>query len=104
MPAKFKVEFTLTAEGDIGEIWAYITADNPERASQFIRELENQTGTLEHLPQRCPLIPENELLGTEYRHLIYGNYRTLFQVSGKIVYILRILHGSRLLDSTMFDV
>ena len=103
MATKFRVEFAKTAEGDVEEIWAYIAADNPERASQFIHELENQVGPLELFPQRCPLIPENDLLGTEHRHLIFGNYRTLFRISGKNVYILRILHGSRLLDSAMFD-
>lgn len=103
MPTKFRVEFTKSAEGDIGEIWAYIAGDSPERASKFIRELENQIGLLEGFPQRFPLIPENDFLGTEHRHLIFGNYRTLYRISGKNVYILRILHGSRLLDSAMFD-
>lgn len=103
MPARFRVEITLRAETDVKEIWAYIAADSPERASRFMRELENQVGKLERFPERCPPLPENEILGTEHRHLIYGNYRTVFRISGKTIFILRILHGSRLLDSSMFD-
>jgi len=43
-------------------------------------ELEKKVYSLEHLPNRNPLIPENENVGTDYRHLIYENidkYRVL---------------------------
>jgi toxin ParE1/3/4 len=43
------------------------------------------------------------MLGTRYRHLIYGNYRTVFRVTGKTVYVLRVVHGARLLDTSMFE-
>lgn len=103
MPAKCRVKITQLAEKDTEEIWAYIAADNPDRASTFISELERQFAALEQSPQRCPLVPENEMLGTEFRHLIYGKYRTIFRISGKTAYILRIIHGARLLDSSMFE-
>jgi len=44
-------------------------------------------------------VPENELLGATYRHLLYGNYRTIFKIVGSRVIILRVLHGARLLDT-----
>lgn len=101
MPKKFKVEITETAEKDVAEIWEYIAQDKPDTATAFIRRLEEQIGTLERFPERCPLIPENELLGATYRHLLYGNYRTIFKIVGTRVIILRVLHGARLLDTTM---
>jgi plasmid stabilization system protein ParE len=103
MSAKFRVEITRSAERDIDEIWTYISTDNPTQALEFITQLERQVATLERFPQRCPMIPENEILGTQFRHLIYGHYRTLFCVSGKVVYVLRIIHSARLLDSSMFE-
>jgi plasmid stabilization system protein ParE len=104
MHVKYNVEITPAAERDVEEIWIYIANDSPENATAFILRLEDQINTLERLPDRCPLIPENELLGSSYRHLLYGAYRTIFRVAGNTVYILRIIHGARLLDSSCFEV
>ena len=101
MTVKFDVRITPSAEKDLEDIWTYIADDSRKRASDFILVLEKQISTLEHFPERCSLIPENEILNSAHRHLIHGNYRTIFRVEGKRVYILRILHGARLLDSSM---
>lgn len=102
MPAKYRVEITRTAETDVDEIWAHIGADSIEHATRFVIQLEEKIGALERMPYRCPPIPENKLLGTEYRHLILGDYRVIFRVKASIVYVLRIVHGNRLLDSSFF--
>src|SRR3989338_10976230 len=99
MTAKFSVEITKIAEQDIEAIWNYIAQDSQRMADLFILELEKQGSTLEHFPFRCPLIPESKSLGEQYRHLLFGNYRTVFRIEGKKVYILRVIHGSRLLES-----
>jgi len=103
MPASFKVRITQAAETDIQDIWSYIAADSPANADRFILEMEKQLHTLEHFPQRCPLIPENEHLGTHYRHLLQGDYRTLFRIAGKTVYVARVIHGARLLDDSLLE-
>lgn len=103
MPARYSVEITPAAERDVEEIWSYIAADSREIASAFIVQLEEQIETLEQFPERCPLIPENEQLGTSYRHLLYGAYRSIFRIVGTRVIILRIIHGSRLLDSSFYE-
>lgn len=102
MPTRFQVKITRTAEGDLNEIWDYIGKDSPREAEKFILRIEHQIATLEQYPERCPLVPENEVLGTGYRHILYGDYRTIFRISQTTVYILRIIHGSRLLDDTAF--
>ena len=95
---------TRTAETDAEEIWSFIAQASPDAADRFLAELDEQLATLERVPERCSLIPENELMGTRYRHLTYGDYRTIFRVSGRTVVVLRIIHGARLLDSSMFDL
>ena len=102
MPAKFSVEITSSAEADIAKIWDYIAQDSPGNAEAFILALEEQIASLERLPERCPRIPENEILGTAYRHLIHGCYRTIFRIAGSRVIILRVIHSARLLDTSFF--
>lgn len=103
MPARFLVKITKTAQADIEEIWSFIAQDSSNAADRFLQELDSQVTTLERFPERSPLIPENTLMGTSYRHLIYCEYRTIFRASGRTVLVLRIIHGARLLDSSMFD-
>jgi toxin ParE1/3/4 len=103
VPKKYRVEITASAEADIATLWDYIARDNPDAATAFILRLEEQIGTLERHPERCPLVPENDLLGTAYRHLLFGNYRTIFRIIGARVIILRIIHGARLLDTGILE-
>ena len=86
----------------MAEIWDYIGQDKPDAATAFVLHLE-QIANLERFPDRCPLVPENELLGVAYRHLVYGNYRTIFKIVGSRVIILRALHGARLLDTGVLE-
>ena len=104
MSKKYRVDITTSAEADIAEIWDYIAQENPNSASAFILRLEEQIGTLEGFPERCLLVPENNVLGTAYRHLLFGNYRTIFKIVGARVIILRVIHRARLLDTGMLEV
>jgi plasmid stabilization system protein ParE len=103
MPARFQVRLTEKAYSDMDEIWTFIARDSVTKANRFIHRLERQLKTLRRLPERCPLIPENELLDKRYRHLLYGKYRTVFRISGRTVYVVRIIHGARLLDTSMLE-
>ena len=81
----------------------FIAQDSPEEAEKFLRSLEEQITTLERFPGRCPPFPRMKCSGLVIITLVYGNYRSVFWIAGKIVYVLRIIHGSRLLDSSMFE-
>ncbi|MCX6700048.1 MAG: type II toxin-antitoxin system RelE/ParE family toxin [Methanomicrobiales archaeon] len=99
MPGKFQVEITAVAETDVEEIWEYIAQDTIDAANSLVLHLEEQIGRLEIFPLRCPIVPENELLGTNYRHLLYDNYRIIFKIIDSRVVILRVVHMARLLDT-----
>jgi len=100
---KYRVEITKAAERDIESILEHISRDNPGRAIRWIEKLERQIDSLENFPNRCPIIPEAKELGQEYRHLIYGDYRTIFRVQILKVTIMRVIHGARLLALRMFE-
>lgn len=98
MPKKFKVHLTRYAQNDLEHIFFYIASDNLNNAKKFILELEEKVYSLDSSPERCPLIPENIFFGTSYRHLIHKKYRVIFRIENNSVYILRVLHGSQLLE------
>ena len=101
MPEKYRVEITAVAETDVEELWEYIAKENIDAADSFILHIEEQIGRLEIFPLRCPLLPENEQLGTDYRHFLHGTYRIIFKITGSKVIILRVLHMARMLDREM---
>lgn len=92
------MNLTKHAQKDLERIFYYIAADSAENASAFILEIEEKVYSLEHLPNRNPLIPENEYFGTDYRHLIYKEYRIIYRVLENSVFVLRILQGAKLLE------
>lgn len=100
---RHKVEITRIAEADIKDIFDYISTDNKAAAIRLIDEIERQIETLETSPMRCAVIPESHELGEKYRHLIYGNYRTIFRIDGSRVIIMRVIHGARLLDIQILE-
>lgn len=99
MTKKYKVQITLSAQSDFRTIWDYISQNSPSNAHTFISEIEKRIYSLSHFPERNPFIPEGEMLQIDvYRHLIYKEYRIVYRVQNVNVFILRIFHGSKLLD------
>jgi toxin ParE1/3/4 len=101
VPEKFQVEITTVAETDVEEIWEYIANDNIDAADSFVLHLEEQIKRLEIFPRRCPSLPENDLLGTDYRHFLYQKYRIIIKIIDSRV-IMRVLHDARMLNTEMF--
>lgn len=94
----YRVEITATAERDIRDIWDYIAENNPGNAVLFIGQIETKALSLDLFPERHPLVPEDEYLQGKYRHLIYKEYRIIYRILDDVVYIMRVIHSSRLLD------
>ncbi len=82
MPKKYRVEIARAAERDVVGIYEHI-----ERRS----------------PERCPVISEADDIGVEYRHLIWGENRTVFPIEGSTVYVVRVIHGAQLLETEMLE-
>ena len=98
VPKKFKVNITEHAQDDLEKIYYFIAEDNINNAKRFIHQIEVKIFTLETFPERQPLISENEYFNTDYRHLIYKKYRIIYKIVSDEVYILRVIHGAKLLD------
>lgn len=94
---RFEVVVTSAARRDLRQLREWIAADNPAAAKRFVAALGEQIQRLETLPLRGAVIPESELLGVEFRHLLHGDYRTIYRVEDARVIVLRVVHGARLL-------
>lgn len=46
-------------------------------------------------PGRCPMAPDAPGFEVELRHFVVGEYRALFTVEGRIVFVLHVRHGKR---------
>ncbi len=98
MTKKYNVNLTRHAQDDLEHIYCYIEADSPNNAVNFVLHLEKKIYSLNTYPERHPLIPENEFFGTDYRHLIYKKYRVIYRFISDSVFILRIIHGAKILQ------
>ena len=67
-------------------------------AHNFILELEQTIYSLDTMPERFALISENIFFGTNYRQIIHQKYRVIYKISGESVYIMRVVHGAKLID------
>ena len=99
MTKKYQVNITEQAQNDLEYIFCYIADDSIDNAANFVLELEKKVYSLEIFPDRHPLIPENKYFDTDYRHLIFKKYRIIYRIVEKSVFILRIIHGAKLLTS-----
>ena len=69
-----------------------------EAAANWYNSIMEALYTLEEMPRRCALAPENEDFKDEIRQLLHGKrrdtYRILFTVQGETVYVLHIRHSA----------
>jgi len=95
---KYNVNITFNAKIDLEHIFFYIAEDSINNAKKFIHELEEKFYSLDTMPERFALISENIFFGTNYRQITHKKYRIIYKISGNSVFIMRIVHGAKLLD------
>jgi toxin ParE1/3/4 len=96
----YQVRITARAERDVAQLYDDINAAGSASARRWYMGLKRSILSLEELPKRCAVTPENRKL----RHLLYGNkphkphvYRVIYRVLEKQrrVDVLHIRHGAR---------
>jgi|SRR6266446_9961146 len=97
----YRVIVTPEAERDLRAAYRYIRDHAPRAAREWIRRARQSIKSLSNFPERCPLAPESASFREPIREMLFGSgnrgtYRFLFIVTGKIVFILHIRHGSML--------
>jgi len=82
---------------DLDQITDYIALDSPRYAMEFADRILDRIEVLKKFKESGRIVPEfqNESL----RELILGNYRIVYRIYSKeLIVVLRIIHGSKLLE------
>jgi len=95
---KYKVNVSQNAQSDLEHIFFYIAADSINNAKKFVLELEEKICSLGTFPEGFAYIPENIFFGTSYRHINHQKYRVIYKIEKDSVFVLRVIHGSELLN------
>jgi len=93
----FNIEITKAALVDAEDYVCFIRDDRGDStaAEQWWNGMVDHIFSLEMLPRRCSIIPEQKYFEQEMRHLIYASHRIIFCIDESTVTILRIYHGAR---------
>ncbi len=69
-----------------------VRANRAKKMSAWLDALHAALGSLERLPQRCPLARENDFLSADVRQLLFQQHRIIYTVIGGTVHILHVRH------------
>lgn len=89
---------TDRADEDLIGIWTKIAADNPTAADRVLDAIEARWQQLAQHPNSG--LPRDDI-ARNIRHLVIGQYLTLYRVTDERIEIVRVLHGRRKIDRDM---
>ncbi len=84
------------ALADLAEIWAYIAEGSPDHADAFVDLVDSKFQALSRRPGLGRLRPE---LHSDIRSLAVGRYVVFYLPLSRGIEIVRVLHGSRDIES-----
>ena len=91
-----KIIWTDLAISRLSEIHHYISLDSPFEADKWMGKLLNYSKRLEAFPESGRIVPEiNER--KDLRELLFGNYRIVYKIENKNVFVLTIRHVKQIL-------
>ncbi len=90
-----KIIWSPLAVDRSSEIADYIAQDKPSAAEKWINTVFSKVEQLKFSPEIGRIVPE--LNNTQFREIIYGNYRIIYRIEKKQISILTIRHGKQIL-------
>lgn len=94
---KNKIHYTVESRRDLDEIWDYIVSElqNPSAAERVVSGIMDDVDRLEDFAELGPSLSSLTDVESDYRFLVTGNYLAFYRVSGRDVYVDRVLYGRR---------
>ena len=85
------------ARADLREIEAYIASRSPLNARRVVEKFRETADKPRDFPYAARMIPEFQ--DPNRRETFVHQYRLMFRVEPNCVYVLRVVHGKRLLEN-----
>jgi len=92
---RYNVELTAEAERDVKEAFEYIAEHGPANPDQWKQGLTAKLAAFESFPGRCGFAPETRFRDYPIYQTFYANFRLLFVLEDKNVFVLTVRHGAR---------
>lgn len=96
---KYDVEITNRAYRDLEHTIDFLCLNSRTMARRWYQRIRSAFITLQQFPSRCPIAPESRNPNRTIRQLFHGKrphvYRILFEIKGRTVWILRVVHGKQ---------
>lgn len=96
-----EVRWTLQATDDLDSTAQFISKDSPQYARLFVSDVFQAVERLSEFPKSGRIVPEPH--DPVVREVILGNYRLVYRFKAKLIELLTIYHGARLLDPTTLE-
>jgi plasmid stabilization system protein ParE len=90
------VRWTEIAWSDLDAVADYIARDSRYYSAAFVRQVRSAARSLRMFPERGSIVPEmdDDLI----RELYIRQYRLIYRITTKTVFILGLIHGARELN------
>jgi plasmid stabilization system protein ParE len=96
------VKWTQTALNDLSDIQDYIARDSVHYANKFLDDAFKAVGRLELFPEIGRIVPERN--NPNFREIIFGSYRIMYEIINGECYIITMIHGKRLYMTDQVDI
>ena len=90
-----KIIWSPLAVDRASKIADYIAQDKPSAAEKWINTVFSKVEQLKSSPEIGRIVPA--INNTQFREIIYGNYRIIYRIEKKRISILTIRHGKQIL-------
>jgi len=91
-----KIIWTDDGVKSFENIIQYIANDSTYYASEFAKRILSTIENLPEFPYMGRVVPEYK--NPDLREIIYQNYRIVYKISGNAIYLVLVIHGSRILS------
>ncbi len=92
-----RIEWTVSAEADLDELFDYIARDSAVYAERFVDRVLESVAKLADQPKMGRAVPETD---SDVRELIFRkSYRIIYLLHDDCVQVLAIIHAGRDLES-----
>jgi plasmid stabilization system protein ParE len=88
-----KIFWSPRAHQDLHQIADLIAQDKPRAALQWAQKVYKKVSRLKKFPHSGRVVAERGR--QDLREIIVGNYRVIYKIIGKSIYILTVFHGAK---------